>query len=60
MILPGIAFVLVFILNLIVWAQGSSSAIPFGTFVALIALWFLVSTPLVFGGAYFGYKKKVR
>jgi len=48
-----------FVVNLFVWSQRSSSAIPFGTFVAIIALWFGVSMPLVFVGAYFGQKKKV-
>lgn len=59
MILPGIVFVLECVLNTVVWAEGSSSALPFGTFVAILALWLCVSTPLVFAGAYFGYKKKV-
>jgi len=59
LIFPGIIFALMFIVNLFVWSQRSSSAIPFGTFVAIIALWFGISMPLVFIGAYFGQKKKV-
>ncbi|CAF4323513.1 unnamed protein product [Rotaria sp. Silwood2] len=50
---PGYTF---FILNLVLWAHGSSAAIPFTTFLALLALWFCVSTPLVFLGAYLGFK----
>lgn len=50
-------FTVVFVLNFFVWGEKSSSAIPFRTFFALILLWFGVSTPLVFLGAYFGYKK---
>jgi len=49
----------VFFLNLFVWAEGSSSAIPFGTMIAVLALWFLISVPLTFLGAFYGYKKDV-
>lgn len=56
---PGIIGLLYFILNFFVWSQRSSSAIPFGTMVAMFLLWFGISTPLVFIGAYFGQKKKV-
>ena len=48
-----------FVMNLILWVKGSSAAIPFGTLVALLALWFCVSVPLTFVGAYFGFKKRV-
>lgn len=51
-------FLIFFLLDLFIWSQESSSAIPFGTFVALVVLWFCVSLPLVFLGAYFGQKKK--
>ena len=37
--------------------QGSSAAIPFFTLVALLALWFGVSVPLTFVGAYFGFRR---
>ena len=37
--------------------QGSTLALPVGTFFLLVFLWFGVSIPLVFVGAYFGYKK---
>ena len=52
-------FALFFILNLVLWINSSSAAIPFGTLVALLALWFLVATPLVFIGSYFGFKKEI-
>jgi len=55
---PGILFFIFFLLNLFIWSQKSSSAVPFGTFVALVVLWFCISLPLVFLGAYFGQKKK--
>ena len=46
-------------MNLILWVEGSSAAIPFGTLVAILALWFGISVPLTFLGAYFGFKKPV-
>ena len=46
-------------MNLILWAKKSSAAIPFSTLIAVLALWFGISVPLTFIGAYFGYKKKV-
>ncbi|CAF0876366.1 unnamed protein product [Adineta ricciae] len=56
---PGVIFAIFFVLNLVLWANGSSAAIPFTTFLALLALWFCVSTPLVFIGAYLGFKRPV-
>ncbi|XP_023650691.1 transmembrane 9 superfamily protein member 5 [Paramormyrops kingsleyae] len=55
---PGIVFADFFIMNLILWVEGSSAAIPFGTLIAILALWFGISVPLTFAGAYFGFKKK--
>ncbi|KAI9311158.1 transmembrane 9 superfamily member 4-like [Dichotomocladium elegans] len=58
-LVPSILYMIVFVLDLFVWAQQSSSAIPFGTFFALIVMWFGVSTPLVFAGAVVGAKRPV-
>ncbi|XP_006633059.1 transmembrane 9 superfamily protein member 5 [Lepisosteus oculatus] len=55
---PGIVFADFFIMNLILWVEGSSAAIPFGTLVAILAMWFGISVPLTFIGAYFGFKKR--
>ncbi|KAJ5087027.1 Sodium:alanine symporter [Penicillium alfredii] len=52
---PGLAFFLVLILNLFVWAQASSTAIPFGTLIGLLALWLLIQVPLVYIGSWFGF-----
>ncbi|GLI64024.1 hypothetical protein VaNZ11_007185 [Volvox africanus] len=54
---PGVCFVVFFLLNLLIWGQRSSGAVPFGTLFALCFLWFGISVPLVFVGSYFGYKK---
>jgi len=56
---PGIIFSVFFVLNLVIWGQKSSGAVPFGTLVSLVALWFGISVPLVFLGSYFGNKKPV-
>jgi transmembrane 9 superfamily protein 2/4 len=34
-------------------------AVPFGTFLVVVVLWFVISLPLVFLGAYFGFRKDV-
>eukprot|EP00092_Neocalanus_flemingeri_P033108 GFUD01036003.1.p1 GENE.GFUD01036003.1~~GFUD01036003.1.p1 ORF type:complete len:661 (+),score=167.98 GFUD01036003.1:53-2035(+) len=57
MLCPGIVFAHFFVLNLVLWYYSSSAAIPFFTLVALLALWFGVSVPLTFVGAYFGFRK---
>ncbi|XP_063288071.1 transmembrane 9 superfamily member 2-like [Pelobates fuscus] len=55
---PGIIFADLFIMNIILWQKGSSAAIPFGTLVAILAMWFGISVPLTFLGAYFGFKQR--
>lgn len=54
-----ILFGVFFFTNLLLWSKGSSAAVPFGTLVALLALWLFVQTPMTFVGAFFGFKKKV-
>merc|ERR1740117_1171416 len=48
---PGIFFIIFFILNLFIWGEKSSGAVPFVTLFALVILWFGVSVPLVLIGA---------
>jgi len=55
---PGLAFFVFFILNIMAWIEGSTDAVPFSALILLIVMWFGVSTPLVFLGAYFGYKQE--
>lgn len=52
---PGLLFATIFILNLFVWAQASSTAIPLGTLFGLVALWLLVQVPLVYMGSWYGF-----
>merc|ERR1712032_1255801 len=54
---PGVIFVIFFCLNLLIWGQKSSGAVPFTTMFALLVLWFGISVPLVFLGSYFGFNK---
>merc|ERR1712039_1031226 len=54
---PGVMFTVFFILNLFIWGQKSSGAVPFTTMFALLVLWFGISVPLVFLGSYFGFRK---
>jgi len=54
---PGAFFSVFFVLNLFIWGQKSSGAVPFTTMFALLVLWFGISVPLVFLGSYFGFRK---
>ena len=54
-----IVFGVFFILNVVLWTKGSSAAVPFTTLLALLALWFGISVPLTFVGAFFGFRKRV-
>ncbi len=56
---PGCAFAIFFFLNILLWSLGSSAGIPFLTLLALLALFFGISTPLTVLGSYLGFKKKV-
>jgi transmembrane 9 superfamily protein 2/4 len=55
---PGITFGFFFLMDLLAIGEGSTDAVPFTTILVLLVLWFLISTPLVFFGAYFGYKQE--
>jgi len=54
---PGVIFTIFFILNLFIWGEHSAGAVPFTTLFALLVLWFGISVPLVFLGAYQGFRK---
>ncbi|KAJ1495525.1 hypothetical protein T484DRAFT_1651283 [Baffinella frigidus] len=58
MLFPGFAFAIFFMLNLLIWGQKSSGAVPFGTLFALLCMWLGISTPLVVTGSYFGFRKQ--
>merc|ERR1719453_1061797 len=60
MLYPGLIATIFFILNFFIWSQGSSGAIPFTTMFVLLLMWFGISIPLVFLGAFFGFKAKIK
>jgi transmembrane 9 superfamily member 2/4 len=55
---PGVFFCVGSVLNVFIWGQKSSGAIPFGTFFVLMFLWFGISVPLTFMGSYMGFKRE--
>ncbi|EKM80987.1 hypothetical protein AGABI1DRAFT_112692 [Agaricus bisporus var. burnettii JB137-S8] len=55
-IFPTAIFIIIFILNFFLIVAGSSGAVPFGTMLLIILLWFGISAPLSAIGAYFGSK----
>lgn len=56
-LIPAICLGTFFCLNLALWYQESSAAVGFLRLLMLAFLWIGVSVPLVFAGAYYGYKK---
>jgi len=56
-LLPFVISVVNFTLNFFVWHERSTKAIPFTTMIAVATLWFGISLPLNFLGAFFGYRK---
>lgn len=59
LLIPGIIFGTFFLLNLFVWAKGSSGAVPFGTMLALVLIWFVISVPLSVAGSWVGFRQSV-
>jgi len=54
---PGIGFAMFLFFNIILAFFHSSGSVPFLDVVIVAAMWCCVSIPLVFIGAFFGYKK---
>ncbi|MFS7996788.1 putative nonaspanin (TM9SF) [Helianthus anomalus] len=53
---PGISFLILIIINLLLWGSHSTGAIPFTTFLILILLWFGISVPLTLIGGFMATK----
>uniref|UniRef100_A0A1J3CWS4 Transmembrane 9 superfamily member n=1 Tax=Noccaea caerulescens TaxID=107243 RepID=A0A1J3CWS4_NOCCA len=53
---PGIAFVILTVLNFLLWHSNSTGAIPISLYFELIALWFCISVPLTLFGGFLGTK----
>eukprot|EP00039_Didymoeca_costata_P028094 m.19987 g.19987 ORF g.19987 m.19987 type:complete len:635 (+) comp6724_c0_seq1:278-2182(+) len=54
---PSLVFGIGFVLNLFIWSEKSSGAVPFTTMLFLLFMWFGGSVPLVLAGAFFGFRK---
>lgn len=57
-LVPGIVFATFFLLNLFVWAKGSSGAVPFTTMLVILLIWFIISVPLSFAGSWVGFRQQ--
>ncbi|PYH46999.1 transmembrane 9 family protein [Aspergillus saccharolyticus JOP 1030-1] len=57
-LVPALIFGTFFLLNLFVWAKGSSGAVPFTTMLALVLIWFVISVPLSVAGSWLGFKQQ--
>ncbi|CCX29910.1 hypothetical protein FPQ18DRAFT_313752 [Pyronema domesticum] len=58
-LIPGIVFAWFFFLNLFLFMNQSSGAVPFTTMLALIGIWFVISVPLSFAGSWFGFRSPI-
>lgn len=57
LLVPGIMFLIFTFLNFVLVIVQSSGAIPFGTMIAIIVIWFVVSVPLSIMGSIWASKK---
>ncbi|KAK8694213.1 hypothetical protein V6N13_071769 [Hibiscus sabdariffa] len=51
---PGIVFVILTMLNFILWGSKSTGAIPISLYFVLLSLWFCISVPLTLIGGFMG------
>lgn len=56
---PGLGYVLFLFFNVVLFFFHSSGSVPFLDVLILGAMWCCVSIPMVFSGAYFGYKQEI-
>ncbi|KAF9303274.1 hypothetical protein BGZ74_004074 [Mortierella antarctica] len=56
-LIPAIIFGAFVGLNFFLIGANSSGAVPFGTMVGIVAMWFLISTPLSVIGSYLGFQR---
>lgn len=54
---PGTLFMLFLFFNIVLYFFHSSASVPFIDVLIIAAMWSCVSVPLVFLGAYFGYRQ---
>ncbi|KAI9668355.1 MAG: hypothetical protein M1831_001109 [Alyxoria varia] len=56
--LPSVVFGTFFLLDLFLWGKGASGAVPFTTMLVIIAIWFLISTPLSLAGSWLALRRR--
>lgn len=56
---PGGTLVVLSVLNVFLWASGSSGAIPLGFFFSVLFLWLLISTPLAYSGGMLAARREI-
>eukprot|EP00656_Telonema_subtile_P013826 TRINITY_DN17029_c0_g1_i1.p1 TRINITY_DN17029_c0_g1~~TRINITY_DN17029_c0_g1_i1.p1 ORF type:complete len:658 (-),score=115.24 TRINITY_DN17029_c0_g1_i1:228-2201(-) len=54
---PSLIFGMFFLLNLVLWSEGSSGAVPFGALCKMLFLFLGVHVPLCYAGGHFGSKR---
>jgi transmembrane 9 superfamily protein 2/4 len=59
LLFPGLSFGIFLLFNIVFWILHSAASAPLLDVIILAAMWCCVSIPLVFLGAYFGYKAEV-
>ena len=57
--IPGVVFATFFLLNLFLWGQQSSGAVPFTTMLVIVGIWFMISVPLSFAGSWVAFRQPV-
>eukprot|EP00657_Telonema_sp_P-1_P008879 TRINITY_DN3112_c0_g1_i9.p1 TRINITY_DN3112_c0_g1~~TRINITY_DN3112_c0_g1_i9.p1 ORF type:complete len:356 (+),score=105.60 TRINITY_DN3112_c0_g1_i9:88-1155(+) len=57
-LVPSIVFGIFFLLNLVLWSEGSSGAVPFGPLCKMLLMFLGLHVPLAFAGGYFGAKRE--
>ena len=55
---PGVLVSMFLVLDVMLMTKGAATAVSFGTVFAVFLLWVGVSTPLMFLGSYFGFRKE--
>ena len=55
-LLPALVFTIIGLLNLFLIGSSASGAVPFGTILAILLLWMLISVPLSIAGYFYGLK----
>ncbi|GAA5918051.1 hypothetical protein JCM6882_008158 [Rhodosporidiobolus microsporus] len=56
-VFPSALFAFLHLLNFFLIGVGSAGAVPFGTFAAIVLLWFGINVPLTIVGGWIGVKK---